>query len=54
MFNVNLSIEWKDAYKQAITIVRESGWSGALVIDASAYAQNPDGKGLVKGIIEFF
>jgi hypothetical protein len=24
-------------------LVRQSGWGGALVIDASAYAQNPDG-----------
>jgi mannan endo-1,4-beta-mannosidase len=34
---------WRDSYNQAISIVRNSGYSGTIVIDASAYAQNPNG-----------
>jgi len=34
--------KWCRAYKKAIEIIRSVGWEGALVIDASAYAQNPD------------
>lgn len=34
---------WRDSYKTAITTIRNAGYSGALVIDASAYAQNPNG-----------
>jgi hypothetical protein len=35
---------WRDSYKEAIKIVRDSGWGGPIVVDASDYAQNPDGK----------
>ena len=34
--------EWRDAYKSAISIIRSSGWGGLLLVDASAYAQNPN------------
>ena len=34
---------WRDSYKYAISIIRNAGYSGTLVIDASAYAQNPNG-----------
>ena len=34
---------WRDSYKTAINTIRSAGYSGALVIDASAYAQNPNG-----------
>ena len=33
---------WRDAYKTAIQIIRDAGFSGTLLIDASAYAQNPN------------
>jgi mannan endo-1,4-beta-mannosidase len=33
---------WRDAYKTAIQIIRDAGYSGTLVVDASAYAQNPN------------
>ena len=36
-------LEWRDAYKNAIKIIRSSGWNGLLIVDASAYAQNSDG-----------
>ena len=36
-------MKWRDAWNAAVKIVRESGWGGAIVVDASAYAQNPDG-----------
>ena len=34
---------WRDSYKTAIATIRNAGYSGSLVIDASAYAQNPNG-----------
>lgn len=34
---------WRDSYLQAISVIRNAGYSGTLVIDASAYAQNPNG-----------
>ena len=34
---------WRDSYKYAISIIRKAGYSGTLVVDASAYAQNPNG-----------
>jgi len=37
-------LEWRDAYKQAVDIIRSSGYNGVLVVDGSAYAQNPDCK----------
>ncbi len=43
MNNIDYFTDWRDSYKLAISIIRSSGWAGALVIDASAYAQNPDG-----------
>ncbi len=43
MNNFDYFKDWRDSYKLAISIIRSSGWAGALVIDASAYAQNPDG-----------
>ena len=33
---------WRDAYKQAVQIIRNAGFSGTLVVDAAAYAQNPN------------
>ena len=48
------SLVWRDAYKQAISIIRLSGWGGALVIDASAYGQNPDGKYSNSNISNYF
>ena len=35
---------WRDAYKEAINTIRQSGWNGSLIITASAYGQNPDGE----------
>jgi hypothetical protein len=35
---------WRDAYKQAVDIIRSSGYNGVLILDGSAYAQNPDCK----------
>ena len=32
---------WHDAYKTAISIIRNKGWKGILIIDAPAYAQDP-------------
>jgi mannan endo-1,4-beta-mannosidase len=34
---------WKDSYKDAITIVRDAGFSGTLLIDSYGGAQNPSG-----------
>lgn len=35
--------DWYQAYKGAIKIIRDAGFSGTLVIDAPAYAQDPNG-----------
>jgi mannan endo-1,4-beta-mannosidase len=35
--------QWKNAYQQAIAKIRNAGFSGTLMIDAPAYAQNPNG-----------
>jgi mannan endo-1,4-beta-mannosidase len=34
--------KWRDAYRQAISTIRSTGWNGLLLVDGSAYAQNPD------------
>ena len=34
---------WRDAWNNAITTLRNAGYSGNIVVDASAYAQNPNG-----------
>jgi mannan endo-1,4-beta-mannosidase len=34
---------WRDSYKTAISTIRNAGFSGAMVIDASAYGQDPNG-----------
>lgn len=35
--------DWYQAYKGAIDIIRNAGFSGTLVVDAPAYAQDPNG-----------
>lgn len=32
---------WHDAYKMAISTIRNKGWQGILIVDAPAYAQDP-------------
>jgi mannan endo-1,4-beta-mannosidase len=41
-FGTNL-LFWLQSYSNAISIIRAAGFSGVLIVDASAYAQNPNG-----------
>jgi mannan endo-1,4-beta-mannosidase len=34
---------WRDSYNTAISIIRNAGYSGCIVVDAPGYAQNPNG-----------
>lgn len=35
--------DWAAAYKNAINVIRGAGYSGTLIVDAPAYAQDPNG-----------
>ncbi|CAF0733740.1 unnamed protein product [Brachionus calyciflorus] len=34
--------DWKNAYLTAINLIRSAGWQGIIVVDAPAYAQDPN------------
>jgi hypothetical protein len=36
-------IAWVIAYKLSIQHIRSSGWKGIILVDATAYAQDPTG-----------